>query len=130
MIMELMNPNQVTNDIIKAFYSVYNALGFGFLERVYENALVVELNELGHSVKQQQNIKVRYKGIIVGEYFADLVVEDMVIVELKAVESLVKEHETQLINYLKATQFELGLLLNFGKKAEIKRKIFTINRKK
>ena len=125
-----MNPNQVTNDIIKAFYSVYNALGFGFLERVYENALVVELNELGHSVKQQQNIKVPYQGIIVGESFADLVVEDMVIVELKAVESLVKEHETQLINYLKATQFELGLLLNFGKKAEIKRKIFTINRKK
>lgn len=125
-----MDHNQVTKDIIKAFYNVYNTLGFGFLERVYENALMIELNELGYSVKPQQNIKVLYKGIIVGEYFADLVVEDVVIVELKAVECLAKEHETQLVNYLKATQFELGLLLNFGKKAEIKRKIFTINRKK
>lgn len=110
--------------IIKSFFKVYNKLGFGFLEKVYENALKIELEKTGLKIERQKGIKVYYDNVIVGEYFADLVVNDVVILELKAAESLCKEHELQLINYLKATDFELGLLLNFGKKPEIRRKIF------
>ena len=116
---------ELTSQIIEEFYRVYNSLGFGFLEKVYENALKYELELMHLKVEKQKPIEVRYKEIRVGEYFADLIVENKVIVELKAAEYLIEEHELQLINYLKATKIEVGLLLNFGKKAEIRRKIFS-----
>ena len=119
----------ITEKIIKAFYKVNNTLGFGFLEKVYENAMVVELRKLGCNVLQQKNIKVYYETEEVGDYYADLLVSDSVIVELKAAENICEEHEAQLINYLKATKIEVGLLMNFGKKAEFARKIFTNDRK-
>jgi GxxExxY protein len=120
----------LTEKIISAFYNVYNTLGFGFLEKVYENALTIELNNIGLEVETKLPINVYYKESNAGNYFADLVVESRVIIELKAIETLLKEHELQLINYLKATDFEVGLLLNLGKQPEIKRKIFTKNYKK
>jgi len=116
---------QITSDIINAFYKVYNTLGYGFLEKVYENALAMELAARGHVVKQQLPIQVYYEGKAVGEYFADMLIDDKVLVELKAAESLAKEHEAQLLNYLKATKIEIGLLLNFGKEPHFKRKIFS-----
>jgi GxxExxY protein len=115
---------ELTSVIIQAFYKVYNVLGYGFLEKVYENALKIELEDLGLSVEKQKPVSVYYNNILVGEYFADLIVNEVVIIELKAAESLIKEHELQLINYLKSTEKEIGLLLNFGRKPEIKRKIF------
>ncbi|MEE9618098.1 MAG: GxxExxY protein [Anaerolineae bacterium] len=115
--------------IIKAFYKVYNALGYGFLEKVYRNALVIELRKLGLEVIPEARIRVYYEGEVVGEYFADLLVAGVVIVELKAMKSLLEEHEAQLLNYLKATPYEVGLLLNFGPKPEIKRKAFDNSRK-
>lgn len=117
---------EITDKIIKSFYTVYNKLGYGFLEKVYENALLFELRQEGLNCAKQVPIKVYYKEQCVGNYFADLLVEDKVIVELKAGEgSLIEEHEFQLINYLKATDKEIGLLLLFGKKPIFKRKIFT-----
>ena len=117
--------SELTGQIIKAFYKVYNTLGYGFLEKIYENALVIELKKMGFHLSQQYNIKVYYDGEIVGDYFADIIVEENVIIELKSPESLRKEHKLQLINYLKATEKEVGLLLNFGKTPEFKRTIFT-----
>ena len=117
--------SELTERIIKAFYAVYNTLGYGFLEKVYENAMFVELRAMGITVVRQQAISVSYRDQEVGQYFADLLVEDRVIVELKAAETICKEHEYQLINYLKATGIEVGLLLNFGTKPQVKRKIFT-----
>ncbi len=119
----------ITELIIKAFYKVYNALGYGFLEKVYRNALVIELRKLGLEVIPEARIRVYYEGEVVGEYFADLLVAGVVIVELKAMRSLLEEHEAQLLNYLKATPYEVGLLLNFGPKPEIKRKAFDNSRK-
>lgn len=116
---------ELTSKIINCFYNVYNELGYGFLEKVYENALKIELESNGLYVEKQKPISVFYKNKIVGEYFADLIVENKVILELKAAEVLCEEHEFQLINYLKATNIEIGLLLNFGKKPQISRKIFT-----
>ncbi|NLI23548.1 MAG: GxxExxY protein [Bacteroidales bacterium] len=120
---------ELTNKIINCFYTVYNTLGFGFLEKVYENAMMIELIKNGINAEKQKPIKVYYSDEIVGEYFADIIVEDTIIIELKAAEFLIEEHELQLINYLKATDKEIGLLLNFGKKPEFKRKIFTNDRK-
>ena len=117
--------SDITEKIIKSFYKVYNTLGYGFLEKVYENALFIELEAMGLSVEKQEQIQVYYEGEEVGEYYADLMVEECVIVELKAAETLCEEHEFQLINYLKATEIEVGLLLNFGKKPELKRKVFS-----
>lgn len=114
-----------TENIIKCYYKVYNALGYGFVEKVYENALFLELKNMGLFVEKQKQIKVYYENQQVGEYFADLIVSESVIVEIKAAESLCEEHEFQLINYLKATEIEVGLLLNFGKKPELKRKVFS-----
>jgi GxxExxY protein len=116
---------ELSSEIIKCFYQVYNTLGFGFLEKVYENALRIELLKSGFTVEKQMPITVYYEDQVVGEYFADLVVEKKIIIELKEAESLCEEHELQLINYLKATDYEIGLLLNFGKKPEIQRKIFS-----
>src|SRR5215217_7733316 len=116
---------EITDKILHVFFkTVYQRLGYGFLEKVYENALAVELRRMGLKVEQQVKIDVFYEGEVVGEYFADLLVEDTVIVELKASRSLLNEHEAQLLNYLRATPYEVGLLLNFGPKAEFRRKSF------
>lgn len=115
--------SELTEQVILMFYKVYNALGYGFLEKVYENAMFHELTLAGLQVKRQQPITVFYDGVEVGSYYADLIVEGLVIVELKAAESICEEHECQLINYLKATDMEVGLLLNFGKKPQVKRKV-------
>ncbi|NJD22172.1 MAG: GxxExxY protein [Melioribacter sp.] len=120
---------EITSQIIKAFYKVNNTLGFGFLEKVYENAMKLELIKMGFKVEQQKNIRVHYEGVEVGDYYADLLINECVIVELKAAENLCEEHEAQLINYLKATNIEIGLLMNFGKKAEFRRKIFSNEKK-
>ena len=119
----------LTELIIKAFYTVYNTLGYGFLEKVYENAFAIELRSLGLKADQQAHIAVYYAGEIVGEYFADLLINDTVIIELKAARALAPEHEAQLLNYLKATPYEVGLLLNFGPEPQIKRKIYDNERK-
>lgn len=116
---------EITEKIISSFYTVYNTLGYGFLEKVYENALIHELNSKGLNSTGQYPIDVYYNEIKVGQYFADILVGKKIIIEIKAMETIAKEHETQLINYLKATNFEVGLLLNFGKKPEFKRKIFS-----
>lgn len=120
---------ELTGRLIEAFYDVYNALGYGFLEKVYENALVIELRKMGIVVVSQAPIQVHYDGHLVGEYFADLLVDEKVIVEVKAVRTLGDAHEGQLLNYLKATRYEVGLLLNFGPKPQIKRKAFDNERK-
>lgn len=113
-----------TRRIIGAYYEVYNQLGSGFLEKVYENALLIELKSRGLKVSAQQPIQVAYKGNPVGDYMADIVVEKKVICEIKAIQSLRSEHEAQLINYLKATGIKVGLLLNFGPKPEIMRRVY------
>ncbi|MBI4745571.1 MAG: GxxExxY protein [Deltaproteobacteria bacterium] len=119
----------ITNIIICAFYNVYNTLGHGFLEKVYENALAIELRKNGLHVTQQESVKVFYESEQVGDYYADIIVNGLVILELKAADNLKNEHFAQLSNYLKATDKEVGLLLNFGKKPEFKR-IFLTNDKK
>ncbi len=116
---------EITSEIIRAFYKVYNTLGYGFLEKVYENALAYELSSRGLAVRQQMPIKVYYEGQVVGDYYADLVVGGAVIVELKAADGLHPDHEAQLLNYLKATDIEVGLLANFGPKPTFVRKVFT-----
>lgn len=116
---------EIKSDIINAFYKVFNTFGYGFLEKVYENAMSQELAGRGHTVKQQMPFQVYYKGKVVGKYFADLLIDDKIILELKTAESIAKEHEAQLINYLKATKAEIGLLLNFGKEPQFKRKIYS-----
>ena len=118
-----------TKKIIQSFYHVYNTLGYGFLEKVYENSLMLELGKSGFECASQVPIKVYYDGFKVGDYYADIIVDNCIILELKAAEALCEEHEYQLINYLKATEIEVGLLLNFGKKPQFKRKIFTNDRK-
>ena len=120
---------EITDRIIACFYRVYTNLGYGFLEKVYENAMLIELNKNGLKAISQYPIKVNYNGVSVGEYFADIIVEDKVIIELKASANLVPENILQLQNYLKATNIEVGLLLNFGKKPEIRRKTFHNNLK-
>ncbi len=116
---------EITDKILKSFYNVYNTLGVGFLEKVYENSLLIELNENGLFTQQQLPIPVYYHEKQVGNYFADILVNNKIIIELKACESITQEHEAQLLNYLKATNFEVGLLLNFGTKPEFKRKVFS-----
>jgi GxxExxY protein len=117
-----MKVDDLTQKIIGCAYKVHNALGPGFLERVYENALRIELEKLGLDVKQQEPINVGYDGQIVGEYYADLWVDGRVVIELKAVQTLTQRHEVQLVNCLTATGIEDGLLLNFGSSVQVKRK--------
>lgn len=120
----------VTDAVIKAYYHVYNSLGSGFLERVYERSLAVVLGQRGLLVVRQHPIQVFFEGVLVGDYYADLLVNDLVLVEIKAVESLTKRHEAQLGNYLKATPKEVGLLLNFGgDEPQFRRRILTNDRK-
>jgi GxxExxY protein len=127
--MQDLKHRAVTDRILQAFYTVYHALGYGFLEKVYENAMAIELGKMGVQVVKQSPITVYYDGQVVGEYYADLVVQGLVIVELKAVQSLAEEHEAQLLNYLKATTYEVGLVLNFGPQPEFKRKVYDNSRK-
>lgn len=119
--------NELTEKIIGAFYKVFNTLGFGYLEKVYENSLKHEITKMGLKVVAQMPIQVFYDGVLVGDYYADLVIEKKVLVELKSVSHLTIEHESQLFNYLKATKTEIGLLLNFGPKPEVRRKLWTPN---
>jgi len=114
--------DQLTEKIIKCAYAVHNVLGFGFLEKVYENSMVIELSKLGLAAKQQHPITVKYRGQEVGNYLADLLVENEIVVEIESVTALAKEHEVQLVNYLKATGKPVGLLINFGRSVEVKRK--------
>ena len=124
-----MKHHPLTEEIIKVFYRVYNALGYGFLEKVYENSMMIGFQKEGLPAVQQSPIDVTYENEIVGQYFADIVVDEKIIVEIKARKCLVPEDTAQLLNYLKATDKEVGLLLNFGPKAEISRKVFDNSRK-
>ena len=119
----------LTDKIIRVFYDVYNELGHGFLESVYETSMVIALREKGIAVERQVEIPVWFRGQQIGVFFADLLVENSVIVELKAVRSIDPSHEAQILHYLRATEIEIGLLLNFGVRPEIKRKIFDNPRK-
>ena len=125
-----MKHEELSKQIIKVFYQVYNELGYGFLEKVYQNALYLALREEGFEVSPQRKIKVWFRGYEVGEYYADLIVNDLIILELKAAEALLDEHDAQLLNYLRGTEIEVGLLLNFGKNPEIKRKVYDNSLKK
>jgi GxxExxY protein len=126
--MELLHKD-LTDRILKAYFDVYNELGYGFLEKVYQNALFIELKSRGFKVDAQKQIKVNYKTYEVGEYYADLIVNNLVILELKAADFMANEFEAQLINYLRGTNIEVGLLLNFGKKPEFIRKVYENKRK-
>jgi GxxExxY protein len=126
---EYYKHKELTEAIINIFYKVYNTLGYGFLEKVYENAMMIEFRKRNIPATPQSPIEVVYEDEIVGEYFADILVDEKVIVEIKAVRKLNPEHEAQLLNYLKATEIEVGLLLNFGPKPEIRRKAFDNSRK-
>jgi GxxExxY protein len=120
---------KITDDILKVYYDIYNQLGYGFLEKVYQNSMYFELKSKGYKVEAQKQIKVYFKNQLVGEYYADLLIEDKIIIELKACELLMNVHIAQLMNYLKATEIEVGLLLNFGEEPEFKRIIYTNDRK-
>ncbi len=117
--------SEITEQILKAYFKVYNKLGYGFLEKVYENAMMIELQRLDLLCEKQKSLNVSYDGLIIGEYYADIIVNECVIIELKAAENLCSEHECQLVNYLKASEIEVGILLNFGKKPEFKRRVLT-----
>lgn len=119
----------LTDQILRAFYHVHSSLGFGFLEKVYERAMMRTLQRAGYHVYRQMPVDVWFEGEVVGKYCADLVVNQLVIVEVKAEESLHPRNEAQLVNYLRATPMEVGLLLNFGEKAIFRRKLFTNDRK-
>jgi GxxExxY protein len=120
---------ELTEEIIRIFYKVYNTLGYGFLEKVYENAMMIEFRKGNIPAIQQSPIEVVYEDEVVGDYFADILVDEKVIVEIKAARNLNPDNEAQLLNYLKATDIEVGLLLNFGPKPEIKRKVFDNSKK-
>lgn len=105
---------ELTYKVIGCAMVVHRELGYGFLEKVYENAMMVQLRKEGIEAKQQQGVSVQFSGEIVGEYFADILIENKIIIELKAVDSLIERHFAQVLNYLKATDIKVGLLLNFG----------------
>ena len=130
MIKENYIHSEITEQIIGEAFKVYNILGSGFLEKVYCKALCKKLTEKGLDVKYEYPIKVYFEGEIIGDYYCDILINETVIVELKAIESLSKIHEVQLVNYLKATNLEVGLLINFGEKIKIKRKVLTNHHKK
>jgi GxxExxY protein len=121
--MEMLH-EELTDKIIGIFYRVYNTLGHGFLEKVYENALAIEFEEAGLKFGKQVPIEVSYKERVVGNYFADFIVDGKVVVEVKAVERFCEKDGAQLVNYLKGTGVKVGLLLNFGEKADFKRRVF------
>ena len=121
---------ELTKSIIGIYYNVYNELGFGFLEKVYHKALLIELRKNGYKIDSEKKVNVYYKNEVVGEYIPDVIINEAVIVELKCVEYLTDIHENQLLNYLKATDCEVGLILNFGNDPQFIRKIFTNDLKK
>ena len=121
--------SDITSEVLNAFYDVYNELGYGFLEKVYKNALFNELTQRGIKCHKEYPISVYYKGICVGDYYADIMIDDKIILELKAVKTILPEHIAQLNNYLRATNAEVGLLLNFGLEPQKKRIVFTNDRK-
>lgn len=120
---------RLTREIIKCFYEVYNELGSGFLESIYQNALYIVLNEHGLSSEKQYPLCVYFRKRMIGEFRVDLIIEEKILIEVKAVSNLRKEHTAQIINYLKATDIEVGLLMNFGDKPIFKRFIFDQKRK-
>ncbi len=120
--------SELTGLVIKAAQDVHNTLGYGFLEKVYHNALLIELPKCGLLVDSEKQITVEYDGQSVGEYFVDILVENKVILEIKAVKQINPDYEVQLVNYLKATKIDVGLLLNFGPSLQVKRKIFETSR--
>jgi GxxExxY protein len=126
--MELLHKD-LTDSVIKTFFDVYNELGYGFLEKVYQNSMYIELKSRGFQVEAQKQIKVFFKGKQVGEHYADLAINDLIILELKAAEAIVEEFECQLLNYSRGTEIEVGLLLNFDKKPEFRRRVFENYRK-
>jgi GxxExxY protein len=117
-----MEDEELTKKVIGFAFKVHNSLGSGFLEKVYENALRIELSGAGLRVEQQIPIQVYYQGEVIGDFVSDLLVEKRLVVELKAIEKLTKLHEAQLVNYLTATGLDIGLLIDFGKSVQIKRK--------
>ena len=117
---------ELTERIIGVFFSVHNELGYGFLESVYENAMCVALREAGIEISRQVPFSIEFRGQVVGDYRADLIADQRVILEIKAIPALGQAQEAQLLNYLKASQIEVGLLLNFGPKAEFKRKVLSV----
>ena len=126
----LLKHGALTHDILHCFYNVYRQLGAGFLESVYLRSMLIELRDAGLSAEAEIPVPVWYKGCDVGQFRADIVVEELVLLELKAAEQLCKPHEAQVINYLRATNLEVGLLLNFGPKPQFKRLVFENERKK
>ncbi len=128
--MKIFPHQDLTKALIGIYYDIYNELGYGFLERVYHNAFLIELRVRGYEFDSQKKLNVFYKKEIVGDYIPDIIVNNSVIIELKCVEYIVESHEAQLLNYLKATDCEVGLLLNFGKDPQFIRKIFTNDLKK
>ena len=121
--------SDLSDKIIKVFYEIHNELGYGFSERVYQKAFGIALRQIGLKVEEQLPIKIYFRGQEIGEYFADMVVNDVILIELKAVGQIVEEHEAQLLNYLKSTKIEVGYVMNFGKSAVFKRKVFDNERK-
>ncbi len=117
--------HELTESIIGIFFEVYNSLGYGFLEQVYENALAIALKRAGYEVAQQQAINVYFEGQVVGVYYADIIVNRKIVLELKTAKKIVDEHVAQLINYLRATDAQVGLVLNFGSKPDFKRRVFS-----
>lgn len=127
---DVFRHREMTEKVIGVFYDVYNELGFGFLESVYQEAMIVALQQVGLKISRQVRLPVYFRGRPIADFVADIVVNDSVILELKAVEGLVAIHESQLLNYLKATEIEVGLLLNFGPKPQVKRRAFANDRKR
>jgi GxxExxY protein len=128
--MKIFPHQELKKNIIGVYYDVYNELGYGFLEKVYHKAMLIELHKRGYVIESEKKLNVYYKNEIVGEYVPDIIINESVIVELKCVEYLIETHENQLLNYLKATNCEVGLILNFGKDPQFIRKIFTNDLKK
>ena len=122
--MRTLKHGELSQKIIAAAHNVHNELGQGFLEKVYKNALAIELQETGIKCALEVPMSVRYSGHVVGDYVADMIVEDKIIVEAKAVSELNSVHEVQLVNYLKATGLQVGLLINFGRSVQVKRRVF------
>ena len=120
-----MKHKELTAKIIECAYKVHNTLGFGFIEAVYQNAMLIEVLKAGLQAEKEKKIQVYYDTQLVGDYMADIIVEGKVILELKSVKELHPAHSAQIINYLKATGIEVGLLINFGESVEIKRKVFS-----
>lgn len=125
-----MKHSEITAKIIGVFYDVYNELGHGFLESSYCGAMALALKQSGLGVAQEIGVPVWFRGVKVGQYFADMLVEDIVLVELKAVRTLEPAHEAQLLHYLRATDIEVGLLFNFGVRPQFRRLLFDNERKK